>query len=49
MQGMIIDVIMLATIGVDAGIEKCLECHDEKKQFELNTNGKEILKTHMCE
>ena len=40
---------MLVQNWVETGNEKCLKCHDEKKQFELNSNGKEILKTLICE
>ncbi|MDP6924888.1 MAG: hypothetical protein R2568_10485 [Candidatus Scalindua sp.] len=29
------------------GNKKCLECHVEKKQFELNSDGKETLKSLM--
>ncbi len=31
------------------GNKKCLKCHVEKKQFELNADGKEILKSLMHE
>ena len=29
------------------GNKKCLECHIERKQFELNSNGKELIKCLM--
>jgi nitrate/TMAO reductase-like tetraheme cytochrome c subunit len=38
---------MLLQKWLKAGNKKCLECHFEKKQFELNDNGKEILKSLM--
>ena len=40
---------MLLQKWTKAGNKKCLECHVEKKQFELNDNGKEILKCLMHE
>ena len=27
----------------ETGNKTCLKCHEEKKQFELNTHGEEIL------
>ena len=40
---------MLLREWVKKGNKVCLKCHDEKKQFELNSNGKEILKSQMDE
>ena len=40
---------MLLQKWVKTGNKICLECHVARKQFELNSNGKEILKTLMCE
>ena len=40
---------MLLQQWVKTGNKICLECHVEKKQFELNSNGKEILKSQMDE
>jgi len=31
------------------GNKKCLKCHVEKEQFELNSDGMEILKSLMHE
>ncbi len=40
---------MLLQTWIKNGNKKCLECHVEKKQFELNTNGKELLQCLMHE
>ncbi len=40
---------MLLQKWAKTGNKKCLKCHFEKKQFELNDNGKEILKCLMHE
>lgn len=40
---------MLVQNWVETGNEKCLKCHIEKKQFELNSRGEDVLKTLMCE
>ena len=40
---------MLVENWVETGNEKCLECHIEKKQFELNSHGESVLKTLICE
>ncbi len=48
-QGETSKIAMLVESWVETGNEKCLECHIEKKQFELNTHGKNTLKTLICE
>ncbi len=48
-QGETSKIAMLVESWVETGNEKCLECHVEKKQFELNTHGKSTLKTLICE
>ncbi len=40
---------MLIQNWVEVGSEKCLECHIEKKQFELNSHGENVLKSLICE
>jgi nitrate/TMAO reductase-like tetraheme cytochrome c subunit len=40
---------MLLREWVKTGNKTCLECHDEKKQFELNPKGNEILESQMEE
>ncbi len=40
---------MLAGNWVETGNEKCLKCHIEKKQFELNARGENVLKTLICQ
>ena len=40
---------MLVENWVETGNEKCLKCHIEKEQFELNSRGENVLKTLMCE
>ncbi len=40
---------MLVRNWVETGNEICLKCHIEKKQFELNSRGENVLKTLMCE
>jgi nitrate/TMAO reductase-like tetraheme cytochrome c subunit len=40
---------MLVENWVETGNQKCLECHIEKKQFELNFHGENVLKTLICE
>ncbi len=42
-------IAMLVENWVDTGNEKCLNCHIEKRQFELNPYGKNTLKTLICE
>jgi nitrate/TMAO reductase-like tetraheme cytochrome c subunit len=48
-QGQTSKTAMLVENWVETGNEKCLECHIEKKQFELNSHGQNALKTLMCE
>jgi hypothetical protein len=48
-QGKTAKTAMLVENWVETGNEKCLECHIEKKQFELNSHGESILKTLICE
>jgi nitrate/TMAO reductase-like tetraheme cytochrome c subunit len=40
---------MLVENWAETGNEKCLECHIEKKQFELNAQGENTLKALICE
>ena len=40
---------MLLREWVKTGNKTCLECHVEKKQFELNSHGNSVLKTLICE
>ncbi len=40
---------MLVENWVETGNERCLKCHIEKKQFELNARGEDILNTLMCQ
>jgi len=48
-QGKTAKTAMLVENWVETGNEKCLECHNEKKQFELNSHGESVLKTLICE
>ena len=49
-KGRAAKIVMLVQNWVETGSEKCLECHVEKKQFELNSKGKEILNSlRICE
>ncbi len=48
-QGETAKIAMLVENWVETGNEKWLECHIEKKQFELNSRGENVLKTLMCE
>ncbi len=48
-QGETAKTAMLVENWVETGNEKCLECHIEKKQFELNSSGMNVLKTLICE
>ncbi len=48
-QGETAKTAMLVENWVETGNEKCLECHNEKKQFELNSHGENVLKTLICE
>ncbi|MBC8551227.1 MAG: hypothetical protein H8D23_16395 [Candidatus Brocadiales bacterium] len=40
---------MLVENWVETGNERCLKCHIEKKQFELNARGDNVLKTLICQ
>ncbi len=42
-------IAMLVEDWVETDNEKCLECHIEKKQFELNSRGKNVLKSLICQ
>ena len=42
-------IAMLVENWVETVNEKCLECHIEKKQFELNSRGKNVLKALICQ
>ena len=48
-QGETAKIAMLVENWVETGNEKCLKCHIEKKQFELNSHGNSVLKTLICE
>ena len=48
-QGRTAKTAMLVENWVETCNEKCLECHIEKKQFELNSHGENVLKTLICE
>ncbi len=48
-QGETAKTAMLVENWVETGNEKCLECHIEKRQFELNSHGESVLKTLICE
>jgi len=46
-KGMTAKTAMLLQQWAAKGNKRCLKCHVEKKQFELNSDGKEILKSLM--
>ena len=48
-QGKTAKTAMLVENWAETGNEKCLECHIEKKQFELNAQGENTLKALICE
>ncbi len=48
-QGETAKISMLVENWVETGNERCLECHIEKKQFELNSHGENVLKSLICE
>jgi len=48
-QGKTAKTAMLVENWVETGNKKCLECHIEKKEFELNSHGESVLKTLICE